>query len=142
MRRVSWRAAWLALLAAAPVAARSAWWDEAPIAVRVHEHAFRRVTANGVGCSVRVRLYFDAPGARYADPVPQRNHYRFRARVVLSDNAGFTSSVFDNDEAGARVYAFSHDTSPGGCWAEREHTLRKVDVHACRGERCEPEPFE
>lgn len=125
--------------AAAP---RSSWWREASIAVSVHEHAFRRVTANGVGCSVRVRLYFDAPGEGYRDPARERNHYRFQAQVRLADGRSIRSAVFDNLEPGARVRAFSHDTRTEGCWAEREHALRKVDVHACRGAGCVPEPFE
>jgi hypothetical protein len=122
--------------------ARSPWWDEAQIQVRVHEHAFHRVTANAVGCSVRVRLYFDAPASEYGEGASERNHYRFLARVSLDADSAFSSPVFDNGEVGARVFAFSYDTSAEGCWAEREHALRKVDVHACRGERCIPKPFE
>jgi len=125
-----------AALAAAP------WWDEAQVGVRVNEHAFSRVTANGVGCSVRARLHFDAPQAKYAEPVAERNHFRFRAMVLLSDGASLATEIFDNAEPGARVYAFSRDTTSEGCWAERAHTLRKLDVHACRGVRCVPEPFE
>ena len=125
-----------AALAAGP------WWDEAQVGVRVNEHAFSRVTANGVGCSVRLRLHFDAPAAKYAEPVAERNHFRFRAYVQLSDGASLTSEIFDNAEPGARVYAFSRDTASEGCWAERAHTLRKLDVHACRGVRCVPEAFE
>jgi hypothetical protein len=132
-----------AMAFAAPLAlARSPWWDEAKIRVKVHEHAFHRVTANAIGCSVRVRLYFDAPASGYAEPAPERNHYRFSAQVTLSDNQTFISEAFDNGEGGARVFAFSHDTTSQGCWAESEHTLRKVDVHACRGVGCVPEPFE
>jgi hypothetical protein len=123
-------------LAAAP------WWDEAQVGVRVNDHAFSRVTANGAGCSVRLRLHFDAPAAKYAEPVAERNHFRFRARVQLSDGVSLTSEIFDNDLPGARVYAFSHGTGSEGCWAERAHTLRKLDVHACRGLRCVPEAFE
>ena len=123
-------------LAAAP------WWDEAQVGVRVNEHAFSRVTANGVGCSVRLRLHFDAPPAKYAEPAAERNHFRFRASVQLSDGASVESDIFDNAETGARVYAFSHDTASEGCWAERAHTLRKLDVHACRGLRCVPEAFD
>jgi hypothetical protein len=100
------------------------------------------VTANGIGCAVRLRLYFDAPQAGYRDPAASRNHYRFRAELELSGGDSVVSEIFDNTQAGARVFAFSHDSHPQGCWAEKEHTLRKVDVHACRGERCTPEDFE
>jgi hypothetical protein len=123
-------------------AGKSAWWQSADVGVQVHEHAFHRLTANGVGCQVRVRLYFDAPHAAYRDAAPPRNRYRFRAEVKLSDGKRFVSEVFDNTEAGPRVFAFSHDTGDQGCWAETEHKLRKLDVHACRGELCTPEVFE
>jgi hypothetical protein len=126
----------------APARAAAPWWDEAQVGVRVNEHAFSRVTANGAGCSVRLRLHFDAPRAKYAEPAAERNHFRFRASVLLSDGASVQSEIFDNAEPGARVYAFSRDTAPEGCWAERAHTLRKLDVHACRGVRCVPEAFE
>jgi hypothetical protein len=138
---VLWLGALLLAASALPALAAS-WWAEAQVGVRVNEHAFSRVTANGVGCSVRVRLHFAAPAAKYEEPVAQRNHFRFLAMVQLSDGASITSEIFDNAESGARVYAFSHDTAPQGCWAERAHTLRKLDVHACRGERCVPEAFE
>lgn len=124
------------------LAARSTWWHAAPLKVQVHEHAFHRVSANGVGCSVRVRLYFDAPLASYREPAASRNHYRFRAELKLSGGRRVVSDVFQNTEAGARVFAFSHDSRSEGCWAEEEHRLRKVDVHACRGQRCTPENFE
>jgi hypothetical protein len=127
---------------AAPALAAPGWWSEANVRVKVHEHAFHRVTANAVGCSVRVRLHFAAPAAKYAEPAAERNHFRFRAQVLLSDGASITSEIFDNAEPGARVYAFSVDTTLQGCWAERAHTLRKLDVRACRGARCVPEPFE
>ena len=122
--------------------ATAPWWDEARVGVRVNEHAFSRVTANGAGCSVRMRLHFDAPPAKYAEPVAERNHFRFRALVLLNDGASVKSEIFDNAEPGARVYAFSRDTTSEGCWAERAHALRKLDVHACRGVRCVPEAFE
>lgn len=129
-------------MGAAPALAKSLWWDEARIGVKVHDHAFHRVTANAIGCNVRVRLYFDAPFAGYQEPAPERNRFRFTAKVSLSDGQSFESEAFENAEYGARVFAFSHDSRTEGCWAEREHTLRKVDVHACRGVGCVPEPFE
>lgn len=131
-----------AVAGAGPSLARSKWWRAADVGVKVHEHAFHRLTANGVGCQVRVRLYFDAPHAAYREAAGERNHYRFRAEVKLSGGKRFVSEVFDNREGGARVFAFSHDTEGQGCWAEKEHELRKLDVHACRGERCTPEAFE
>jgi hypothetical protein len=123
-------------------AASANWWDEARLLVQVHEHAFGRVTVNRVGCQLRTRLYFDAPPAAYRDPDSARNHYRFRAELKLSEGQRFVSEVFDNAEVGARVFSFSHDTESQGCWAEQEHKLRKLDVHACRGARCTPEVFQ
>ncbi len=137
---------WLALpgLLAAPALAAGAapWWDTAQLKVKVHEHAFHRVTINRVGCQVRARLYFDAPQAGYREAAAARNQYRFRAELKLSGGHRFVSDIFDNREAGARVFAFSHDSRSQGCWAEDERKLRKLDVHACRGERCTPESFE
>jgi hypothetical protein len=129
-------------LAVPALAVAPPWWDGAQVRVKVHEHAFHRVTLNGAGCAVRVRLYFDAPAAAYAESASERNHYRFQANVLLSDGTRFSTAVFDNAEPGARVYAASHDTTSQGCWAEHPHSLRKVDVHACRGPRCVPQPFE
>ena len=120
-------------------AAAAAWWDTAQLEVKVHEHAFHRVTVNRVGCQVRVRLYFDAPHAGYREAAAARNQYRFRAELRLSGGKRFVSDVFDNREGGPRVFAFSHDSQSQGCWAEEERKLRKLDVHACRGERCTPE---
>src|SRR5687767_14494124 len=101
---------WLLSLAAALAAAgsslaKSKWWEAAEMAVKVHEHAFHRVTANGVGCQVRVRLYFDAPHASYRDADTQRNRYRFRAELKFSGGKRFVSEAFDNAEAGPRVFA-------------------------------------
>jgi hypothetical protein len=128
------------LLLAAPARAASTWWDEASLRTQVHEHAFHRVTANAIGCLVRARLYFSAPEAAYQGGSSERNHYRFRARVQLSDRS-FDTEVFGNGVAGARVFAFSQDTATEGCWAEKQHSLRQVTVHACRGQGCIPEPF-
>lgn len=123
-------------------AATPGWWERAPLAVVVHQHAFHRVTANSIGCIVRVRLYFTAPEAAYAEPAAARNHYRFRAQVKLSGGNVVLSEPFGNAEAGARVFAFSYDTTREGCWAQEPRKLRKVDVQACRGERCTPAAFE
>lgn len=138
----------LSLLASAPwlleraaSAAGPVWRDTEQLQVHLFEHAFNRALLNDAGCQVRVRLYFDAPAAGYREPTPARNHYRFIAEVKLSGGQKFVSEVFDNIEPGARVYAFSHDTTSEGCWAAQEHALRKVDVHGCRGALCKPQRF-
>lgn len=122
-------------------AAGPVWRADATLAVKVFEHAFHRVTANDVGCVVRVRLYFDAPESGYQDAAPQRNHYRFLAEIKLSGNNRFVSEVFNNTEPGARVYQLSYNTALEGCWAQQPLKLRKVDVHACRGSKCTPHGF-
>lgn len=137
-----WASLCLLASSAAALAAGAAWWDEAPLGVKVHDHAFHRVTANGIDCNVRVRLYFDAPHAGYREPAAARNHYRFRAELKLSGGKTVVSEVFDNTEGGLRVFAFSHDTRSDGCWAREEHKLRKVNVQACRGQRCVPKDFD
>jgi hypothetical protein len=123
-------------------AAGPVWRDSAELPVKVFEHAFRRVDANDVDCLVRVRLHFDAPAAAYQEPSPVRNHYRFIAEVKLSGGNHFQSEIFSNTEPGARVFAFSYDTTTEGCWAKQALKLRRVDVHACRGARCVPQKFE
>jgi hypothetical protein len=132
---------WSLALPSPALAAGPVWRASAPLAVRVFDHAFRRVDANDVGCMVRVRLHFDAPASGYQEPAAARNHYRFIALVKLSGGNHFQSEVFSNAEAGARVFAFSHDTALEGCWAQQELAVRKVDVHACRGSKCVPQAF-
>ncbi|MEY2934271.1 MAG: hypothetical protein RL033_5020 [Pseudomonadota bacterium] len=140
---------WVALLLAlaaslAPSTAHAAgphWRDDAALAVKVFEHSFQRVTANDVSCVVRVRLYFDAPASSYREAAAQRNHYRFLAQVKLSGGNSFLSDVFSNTEPGARVLELSYNTALEGCWAQQALKLRKVDVHACRGAKCQPQAF-
>ncbi|HVZ37532.1 MAG TPA: hypothetical protein VG963_34160, partial [Polyangiaceae bacterium] len=105
------------------------------------DHVFERAMVNDAGCAVRARLYFEAPAEAYREPDAARNHYRFLAEIKLTGGHKFVSEVFDNGEPGARVFAFSHDTTSEGCWAAEEHQLRKVDVHACRGALCKPQRF-
>jgi hypothetical protein len=106
----------LAVSAAPPaLAAGPVWRDSAQLGLRVFEHSFQRVTANDVGCVVRVRLYFDAPATSYREPAAVRNQYHFIAEVRLSGGNQFLSEVFSNSEPGARVAAFSYDTAPEGC---------------------------
>jgi hypothetical protein len=123
--------------------AEPGWSDEAKIQVKVHDHVFYAAKASADGCAVNVRLHFNAPPSAYSDPAPERNHYVFSAKVSFSDGQSFVSErPLDNRQAGARILAFRQDTTGKGCWAERQHTLRKIDVHACRGTGCVPTPFE
>lgn len=144
---MKWLLIVLGCLVAPVVASRAAnaearWWREASIGVTAHEHAFHRITANNHQCVVRVRLYFDAPTAGYRAPATSRNQYRFIAEVKFSGGHEFVSEPFVNREPGARVFAFSHDSQFDGCWADADRKLRKVDVHACRGESCKVRGFD
>ena len=122
--------------------ADSSWTDEAKIKVRVHDHVFHTVKASPEGCTMRVRVQFNAPPSAYAEPAPERNHYRFLIKVIFSDNKSVVSpKPIDNRQPGARAVAFEYDTTAEGCWTDGRPSLRKVDVHACRGPGCVPEPF-
>jgi len=114
----------------------SDWWHEANPQVTVHEHSFYRVTLNNIGCQLRVRLYVDAPFERYRDEDDAKNHYRFQALLKLAGGRSITSPPFNNDAAGLRVFAFTHDSTGEGCWAKEPRKLRKLDVNACRGQGC------
>lgn len=117
------------------------WRHEAALSLTVHEHSFRRAVASASSCEVEVRLHFDAPATAYAEPVSERNHYRFVAQIKLSGGKSFLSPVLSNSKPGPRVISFRHDSGGQGCWAESRRKLRKVDVRACRGEGCTPRAF-
>lgn len=129
----------LALLAAPLIA--WAWSQSALLDVRVHDHRFDRVSIESAGCSLTARLSFEAPEGGYSSSSPERNYHRFKARVRLTSDQAITSPVFGNSKAGRRQYTFSYDTSDQGCWAKAPHKLQGVDVEACRGRRCQPDPF-
>jgi hypothetical protein len=119
------------------------WTDEAKIQVKVHDHVFHTVKTGPTGCVMRVRLQFDAPASAYAEPAPERNHYRFSIKVIFSDGKSIVSPTpIDNRQPGARAIAFKFDTTAEGCWTDGRPSLRKVDVHACRGPGCVPQPFQ
>lgn len=134
------RALSLVLLAAAPLAAESST-QEVTISTTVHGHAFDRVKVEPTGCSVRVRLFFDAPKEVYSSKEPARNHYNFRARLRLAEGRVVTSPVFASRVPGRRVYEFTHDTSAQECWATKSPALQAIDIEGCRGQRCRPDPF-
>lgn len=118
------------------------WWHEAKLSIKAHDHQFYRVTANSIQCEVRVRLHFDAPLSRYQGAAANENTYRFIAQIKLSGGEKFVSKAMRNREPGPRVFSFSHDSQFDGCWAERPHRLRKVNVHSCRGAQCVPRGFD
>jgi hypothetical protein len=118
-----------------------AWSQDSPFGARVHQHEFSRVTLTGVGCTLKARIFFDAPNQAYQDPTPSRNYYRFHARIKLDPERAVVTHFFHNDAAGARVYDYEQDTTSEGCWAKTESHARGVDVEGCRGRGCTPEPF-
>lgn len=118
-----------------------AWSQSALINVKVHDHTFDRVSLESSECSVTARLHFAAPEEGYASGQPHRDYHRFKARIRLTNDKSLASPVFGNPKAGRRLYTFTYDTTAEGCWAKEQHKLQGVDVEACRGRRCEPEPF-
>ncbi|NLE87629.1 MAG: hypothetical protein GX607_14670 [Myxococcales bacterium] len=127
-------------LLTAPVLAW-AWGQSALINVKVHDHTFDRVSIESAECTVHAKLHFAAPASGYDSGARERNYHRFKARIRLTNDQAIVSPIFGNPRPGRRMYTFSYDTSAEGCWAKEEHKLKGVDIEACRGRRCEPEPF-
>jgi hypothetical protein len=119
-----------------------AWSQEAPIDVTVHSHNFHTVKIATDGCTIQASLWFKAPQEGYTSRYANQNHFRFRARVGLSEDELVVSPVFSNRGAGERVYRFAHDTTPDGCWAKTQHKVLRVDVDGCRGRACEIPAFQ
>jgi hypothetical protein len=118
-----------------------AWSQESPFEARVHKHEFSRVVLTSAGCTLKARLFFDAPDEAYKDEIPSRNYYRFHARIQLDSEHVVITRFFHNDAPGAREYDYEQDTTSEGCWAKTEAHARAVKVEGCRGRGCTPEPF-
>ena len=138
------RSAALALLTVTPFAmAASGWKSEGRPRVTVHKHVFDHVIVESTGCELRFNLYFDAPTEGYADKRNAvRNHYRFLAEIKFADGQTIHTDHFNNRAPGRRVYRYRHDTGDGGCWARNKNKIVKLNVSACRGRRCRPNPLE
>ena len=117
------------------------WTERAPFGARVHKHEFSSVLLSNEGCTLKTRLFFDAPEEAYKDEIASKNYYRFHARIRLDDSHSVITRVFHNDAPGAREYDYDEDTTSAGCWAKTEAHARGVDVEGCRGRGCKPEPF-
>lgn len=137
--RKSWVAPLAALTFVLAPATALAWSQAASFETHVHGHAFSRVSLESSECSVKVRLFFDAPEAAYKNEA--RNFYRFHARIKLDDGHAILTRVFSNSAPGAREYDYVADTKPDGCFAKAERSVRGVDIEGCRGVGCTPEPF-
>ncbi|MEI9937805.1 MAG: hypothetical protein WDO69_11355 [Pseudomonadota bacterium] len=118
-----------------------AWTQEQEFVTRVHKHEFSRVVLTGDGCTIKVRLFFDAPAEAYENETASRNYYRFHARIKLDSAHVLLTEVFHNQTPGAHVYEYQEDTTAHGCWAKSESHARGVDVEGCRGRGCTPAPF-
>lgn len=134
------RFATLAALVGSPAIAL-AWGQKAPFGVKVHEHAVHDVELAGNDCAIAYKLFFSAPADGYASRAENRNYYLFRTRIKLQSGKQLTPPVFGNAGPGERVYEQSYDTSAEGCWAKEPQKLLGVDVEACRGRGCTPDPL-
>jgi len=118
-----------------------AWTNEQQFVTRVHKHEFSRVLLSAEGCTIKARLFFEAPAEAYESETASRNHYRFHARIKLDSEHVLLSGVFYNQTPGAHVYDYQEDTTAHGCWAKRESHAFGVDVEGCRSRGCTPAPF-
>jgi len=118
-----------------------AWSQKAPFGVKVHDHALHDVELGATECSLDYRLLFSAPAEGYSSRAENRNYYLFRARIKLQSGKRVTVPVFGNAGPGERVYERSYDTTSEGCWAKEPQKLLGVDVEACRGRGCTPDPL-
>jgi len=117
------------------------WTQRAPFGARVHKHEFSSVLLSNDGCTLKTRLFFDAPEEAYRDEIASKNYYRFHARIKLDNAHEVVTRFFHNDAPGAREYDYEEDTTGAGCWAKNEAHARAVDVEGCRGRGCTPEAF-
>ncbi len=118
-----------------------AWSQKADFGARIHKHEFSRVLLANDGCTLKTRLFFDAPEEAYKDEYPVKNYYRFHARIQLDNGHQVVTHFFHNDAPGAREYDYDQDTTSEGCWAKTEAHARDVNVEGCRGRGCTPEAF-
>lgn len=118
-----------------------AWTQDQEFAARVHKHEFSRVQLSADGCTLKARLFFDAPAEAYESETASRNHYRFHARIKLDSEHVVLTGIFYNETPGAHSYEYREDTTAQGCWAKTESHPRGVDVEGCRGRGCTPAPF-
>ena len=117
----------------------AAWSQSAEFGVRTHGHSFHKAVVENNECNLHYKLYFSAPAEAYEKS--SKAHFQFRARVRFASGKEVVSLVFGNRGGGERVYERDYDTSSEGCWAKETQKLLGVDVEACRGRGCTPDPF-
>jgi hypothetical protein len=77
--------AFMVALSGVALGADAPWTSEADVGVTVSGHSFHHAKVEGNGCTVSVKVLFDAPEKDYSDPKNVvRNYHRFRARVRLA----------------------------------------------------------
>ncbi|HEY2409478.1 MAG TPA: hypothetical protein VGI10_25905 [Polyangiaceae bacterium] len=118
-----------------------AWNQVAPFHAKVHGHEFSKALVESDGCSVKLKLYFDAPAERYEPADSLRSFYRFHARLRFDAAPNLITGVFNNAAPGSRMYETTLDASADGCWAKTQHKLEGVDIEGCRNRGCTPENF-
>ncbi len=118
-----------------------AWTQEQQFAARVHKHEFSRVQLSSEGCTLKARVFFEAPAEAYESETASRNYYRFHARIKLDSEHVLLTGVFHNQTPGPHTFDYQEDTTAKGCWAKREGHAFGVDVEGCRGRGCTPAPF-
>lgn len=106
------------------------------IRASVNGHEFSRVRVDASGCVLNVRLDFSAPESGYSSKAKNRNHHRFRARLLFKNGKALVTKVFNNRAAGKRTYGEQLDTSDGACWGKEQLELKDVEVVGCRGTGC------
>jgi len=139
MRRIPLLGLALAVFVVAP--AVLAWSQGADFGATVHGHAFSRVEVESADCTLRYKIFFNAPAEAYASGAPMRNVYLFRSRIDFASGKSATVPVFANRGPGARVYENQYDSTADGCWVKDKQALRGVKIEGCRGDGCRPEPL-
>jgi hypothetical protein len=135
--------AFMVALSGVALGADAPWTSEADVGVTVSGHSFHHAKVEGNGCTVSVKVLFDAPEKGYSDPKNVvRNYHRFRARVRLAKGQFVASKIFSNTSPGERTYSFEDDTTAAGCWSKDPGKLVKLDVIGCRGRGCDVGSFE
>ena len=129
----------LAALLVAPVAL--AWSLDFPIHASVNGHEFDRVRVDSAECTLKLRLDFSAPEKGYDSRAKNRNHHRFKARLLFDNGKAVVTKIFNNRAPGRRTYREGIDTSDGACWGKEKVHLKDVEVVGCRGDKCEVPAF-
>ena len=92
-------------------------------------------------CNLQLRLDFSAPEKGYDSRAKNRNHHRFKARLLFKNGKAVVTKIFNNHSPGRRMYQEAIDTSDEACWGKTKAQLQDVEVVGCRGDKCEIPAF-